>query len=108
MFSKRVNIFVPEFLFEELSKYKDIIHKRTQRPDVQEFFSRIMQVVKVVSHKEFSSSIKYSQQITPDPDDAAYLALAHHLRCPLWSEDKALRNQTSIQVLSTSQLLNLL
>ncbi|MEI6732208.1 MAG: PIN domain-containing protein, partial [archaeon] len=40
-----------------------------------------------------------------DIKDAMYLALALKLNCPIWSNDKLLKNQTQIKVYSTSELM---
>jgi predicted nucleic acid-binding protein len=45
---------------------------------------------------------------SPDPDDVAYFALALQLRCPLWSNDKRLKEQNEVHVLTTTELAALL
>jgi predicted nucleic acid-binding protein len=44
----------------------------------------------------------------PDPDDIDFTALALKLDCPLWSNDKELKQQTVVKVFSTSELISFL
>ena len=43
--------------------------------------------------------------ISPDADDTAYIALALHLNCPIWSNDKKLKKQDKVKVITTKELL---
>ncbi len=43
----------------------------------------------------------------PDENDIIYFALALKLKCCIWSNDKALKRQDRIMVLSTKELLGL-
>jgi predicted nucleic acid-binding protein len=54
---------------------------------------------------EFSKQTKKAKEICPDPDDTEYFALALQLNCPLWSNDKKLKNQQEIRVINTIELL---
>ena len=46
-----------------------------------------------------------AEEISPDPDDVAYIALALKLKCGIWSQDKALKEkQNKVQVYSTEDL----
>jgi len=60
---------------------------------------------KIIPIEEFRHQESMAKEISPDPDDVAYLALALHLGCPLWSNDKALKKQTKVKVYSTQELL---
>ena len=61
-----------------------------------------IEFIPVVEYKEF---LKEAELICPDPDDVEYFALALKLNCPIWSNDKALKEQSVIKVLSTSELI---
>lgn len=47
-------------------------------------------------------------KISPDLDDAVYFALAIKLNCPIWSNDKRLKQQNIVKVYSTHELARLL
>ncbi|MCK4435272.1 hypothetical protein KAU87_00515, partial [Candidatus Bathyarchaeota archaeon] len=57
--------------------------------------------------EEYSSFMKEALAI-PDPDDIDFPALALKLDCPLWSNDKELKQQTVVKVFSTSELISFL
>jgi predicted nucleic acid-binding protein len=46
-------------------------------------------------------------KIKIDPKDINYVALAYKLNCPLWTNDKKLKNLQCIKVLSTEDLLKI-
>ena len=48
-------------------------------------------------------------QISPDPDDVEYLAVALSLGCAIWSKDSDLKEkQSRVNVFSTSDLISFL
>jgi len=59
----------------------------------------------VIPKEEYATRLADAALISPDPDDVPYLALALTLGIPLWSNDKALKGQTNVKVLATSDLL---
>ena len=59
-----------------------------------------------IPYEEFRDFMKKAADITPDPKDTVYIALALKLKCRLWSNDKALKNQDLVSVYSTTELIN--
>ncbi|MEK6954273.1 MAG: PIN domain-containing protein [Candidatus Micrarchaeota archaeon] len=55
---------------------------------------------------EYSSLMHQAKSICPDPDDIQYFALALKLGCPIWSNDKALKEQNTVEVISTGELID--
>ena len=49
-----------------------------------------------------------AKEISPDPDDVPYLALALKLGCAIWSNDKELKKQSVVKVYNTQEILQLL
>ena len=47
---------------------------------------------------------KHKEEITPDLDDMVYFALALKLNCPIWSNDKKLKQQNKIKIYHTHEL----
>ena len=43
----------------------------------------------------------------PDPKDIVYFALAIHLRCSIWTNEKKLKEQEEIRVYHTHELIKL-
>ena len=85
-----LNLYSVEYLFSEFGKYKELILDKTER--TEDDFERFMQIVreriKVVPYSEYRSFMGFAQEISPDPKDVEYLALALRLRCAVWSNDK--------------------
>lgn len=38
------------------------------------------------------------RRVSPDIDDVLYLALALKLNCPVWSNDRKLKNQNAVRI----------
>ena len=69
--------------------------------------TNVLFIVEFIPLEEYSSFMKEALAI-PDPDDIDFTALALKLDCPLWSNDKELKQQTVVKVFSTSDLISLL
>ncbi len=75
-FNENLHLFTPEYIFTELEKHK----------------------------KELLNKTEKAEEITPDPDDMAYFALALKLNCAIWSNDKKLKPQDKVEVYNTHEL----
>lgn len=64
--------------------------------------------IKFIPFSEFEKFLPQAKEICPDPSDLEYLALALRFNCSLWSDDKLLKEQDSVKVFSTSDLLEIL
>lgn len=60
--------------------------------------------MKFAKEEEYSKFLPEGRKISPDPDDSDFFALALKLDCPIWSEDKKLKEQSRIRVLNTREL----
>ncbi|MFA5049671.1 MAG: PIN domain-containing protein [Candidatus Micrarchaeia archaeon] len=49
-----------------------------------------------------------SLEVSPDPSDWIFFAVAFYKKCALWSNDKKLKNQSKIKVFDTSDLILIL
>jgi predicted nucleic acid-binding protein len=107
LFSDRVNLFAPEFLFEEIQKHKKDVQDKTGLPEseLDTAISIIKSRIKLVPFSEFRNQIEKAKETCPDPDDNEYMALSIKLKCPLWSNDKRLKSQNEVKVINTSELL---
>ncbi len=56
----------------------------------------------------YAEFIPLALRITPDKDDADFVALSLKTNAPLWSNDKRLKEIKEITVLNTKDLLKLL
>lgn len=97
----------PEIIFEEFSKYyKEIITKtHRNKEDFISTLSYIKELIAIISNPIFYEFIDQAKEISPDPDDIIYFALALKLKCPIWSNDKKLKEQDKVKVYSTDDLI---
>lgn len=100
----------PSFIQHEFDKYeeeclkKSKLSKRDFIKRKNEIFSRIT-FIGTDSYKEF---IQEAIKCLIDEDDAPYLALALKVKAPIWSNDKDLKKQDKVTILSTEDLVNVL
>jgi predicted nucleic acid-binding protein len=106
-FNSTLELFAPQFLLEELSEHQEeLVGKTHLTPDA--YYTAVTAVLTkltLVSEEGFLSMVTQAKTICPDPDDITYFALALHLDCPVWSNDKALKRQDTVRVYSTHELL---
>lgn|SRR3989338_4790058 len=109
MLNENLHLFSPEFLLEEFFGHKSQILDKTKRSDreFQEIFDILKQVITIVPKEEFQNFISKAEEICPDPDDVPYFALALRLNCGLWSNERKLKEQDTIPVYSTEDLIKL-
>jgi len=104
-----LNLFTPQFILEEFEKYKQEILKKTKREEEEfiEIFNLFSKIINIVPEEDFIEYINEAEEITPDPNDVMYFALALKLGCSIWSNDKKLKIQDKIKVYSTEELNNM-
>jgi len=91
---RALEIYVPDFIFAELSKYQERIIKKTKVKEefasfVKDLFSEIVVIPKLaITQESYEKALLLCSDI--DPKDTAYLALSIELDIPLWSNDKKL------------------
>ena len=107
--SNGINLFAPEFLFEEFYKYKEEILKKTNRSleEFDEIFMILTNIITLIPEEEFGLFLEKARSISPDENDSVYFALALKLNCAIWSNDKKLKNQDRIRVYSTQDLIEI-
>ncbi len=91
---RSLDVYAPDFIFRELSKYQKRIIKKTRLEDeflffIKELFSEITVIPKLaISQKGYENALLLCNDI--DPKDTAFLALSIEFDIPLWSNDKKL------------------
>lgn len=98
----------PEYLIEELENNVDeILHKtELSKSMLIELFRQVIASAKVniVPSEEYDAEMQAAKEVSPDINDAPYFALALKLGCPIWSNDKKLKEQDRVTVYSTEEL----
>ena len=106
---QELDLFSPEFALDEINSHCDEILKKTgiSLEEFKRLRRELAILVEFIPLEEYSSFMKEALAI-PDPDDIDFTALALKRDCPLWSNDKELKQQTVVKVFSTSDLISLL
>lgn len=103
------DLYAPEFTFEEFKKHLPELQKKTGLPreELLQNFETLLQLaeIKLVPFEEFKHKREFAAKISPDIGDVAYVALALHLQCPLWTQDKQLKKQNKVKVITTKEML---
>jgi predicted nucleic acid-binding protein len=104
-----LELFIPEFLFEEIDEYRDIIMKKARIDDnVYEMTVReLRSMCNTVPLDDYSKLMVKAKHLSPDPDDIDYFALAIHLNGSIWSNDLNLKKQKEILILTTEDIRKL-
>ena len=109
IFEEDLHLFTPEFIFEEFTKYEELIREKTERDEGE--FERLMDIlkrrIKTICNEETEMYIKKAKEISLDEKDVDYIALALKLRCAIWSNDKELKKQKEVLVYSTEDLVKI-
>lgn len=102
-------LFAPEFSIIEFKKHFPELKDKTGLPteELDRLLDKLIDSagIMLVPFEDFKSKRTLAEEISPDTDDSAYFALALHLNCPIWSNDKALKKQEKVKIISTKELL---
>ena len=106
-FEERLDIHAPEYLFEEFAEHRDEIIRKAHRSEAE--FWEVMDILKsrisVVQVSEFGKHMEKAKEVSPDKDDAIYFAAAFAIDGAIWSNDRSLKGQKAVQVLSTAEIV---
>lgn len=107
--SIKCGFIAPEFIKSELAEHKEECLAKSRLSE-HEFEMRQKEVEESI---DFFESSKYedfldkASDLTSDPDDIDFLALALSAKASIWSNDPHLRQQSSVRVFTTDDLLKL-
>jgi len=109
-FRDDLDLYIPEIIFEEIDRNMDDIATRSKfsNEETDRFIEILKNRVTIVHEADFLKFRAEAKAICPDIKDLNYFALALHLKCPLWSNDKILKKQERIKVMNTAEILRML
>ena len=109
VFNDEIKLYSPEFIIEEFLKYEDEILEKTSRTkgDFVMTMHMLKDIISVVPQEEYSALIVQGKEISPDPNDVLYFALALKLNCAIWSNDTRLKKQDKVKVYSSSEVMKM-
>jgi predicted nucleic acid-binding protein len=105
-------LYTPHETVTELLKYTDEIciksniTKKEFNRIRKMLYSLITTIPQSLFRKEFDAATSFLSDSAKE--DAPFIGLALHLGIPLWSNDKTLKRQEKVTVISTSDLLRII
>ncbi len=110
LFNSNLYLYAPENLYFEITKHeREFMQrmgiKKKEFEDVLLVLGNSLEILPLVS---FEGRKKDALNLAPDRDDWPYFAVAMLKGCPVWSNDKRLKQQKKVKVLSTEELYKLL
>ncbi len=100
----------PDYAYVEILNHEKeyLIKSGLERPAFERAVEIILSRITPIPEEEYGGQAALARTISPDASDWPFFALALTKRCPLWSNDKALKGQDRVQVISTAELLEML
>ena len=102
-------LYAPKFILEEFFDKLIELSEKTEVDEItltkksQELIS--LSNIKIIPNEELQDYLEKAKQVSPDKDDVIYFALALKLNCSIWSNDKKLKEQNTINIYSTDELI---
>jgi len=116
---KNLHLYAPAYALTEINKYAHHIQKKTGLSALRfkKLRNELYEHVQFMPFDEYASYFLTAQEmgkgLTKEQyelflDDLDFIACAFAWGCPLWSNDKLLKEKTKIEVLTTAEVVLLL
>jgi predicted nucleic acid-binding protein len=107
LINQDLELISPEYALEEISRHSDeIIRKlKISLKEFEKIRKELAIMVEFIPSKEYSKYLKKALKFSPDKDDIDFFALALKYKISVWSNDKALKRQKVVNVISTEDLV---
>jgi len=108
-FSDKLQLLVPDWIFTEIGEHKDEILEKAgiSEEELALFINLLIIRVELTPAEDLREWLNKAKEISPDPDDAPYFALALKFNCGIWSNDAELKEQSVVSVLTTEDVKKL-
>jgi len=109
---KPIKLYAPPFILEELLRYTPLLSTKTHIPE-KDIMGLVLELlyaanIELINDKELTQVKTVAEKIAPDKNDSAYFAVALYKNCEIWSNDKPLKKQNRVIVITTKELLDIL
>lgn len=103
-------LICPDFALEELcnNRAKIIGFARITEPEFDEIFAELESSIVSFSEQSYQAFMSEAAKISPHNKDIPYFAISASANTPIWSDEDAFKNQSSVKVFTTKQLDKLL
>lgn len=103
------NLLFPDFVFEEIKNHKKEIVKKSGLSEIEldVLILRLLNYIRIIPKEIILPFKENAIEIVKDIDvyDAPFIASALAFKGIIWSDDKKLKNQNSVAVFSTKEML---
>ena len=109
LFLETLELVAPSLLFEEIENNKELILRKSKLSpeEIDRFIAILKEQIEVIPEHEFLAYREQAVEICPDNKDIMYFALALYFQCPIWSNEKQLKNQEYVKVYASHELIEL-
>ena len=112
LMSEELILITPEFALEEINDHLLELAEKAKADQTAlwqllvEFIQKAE--IKIYPAKEVQTKLKQALAVSPDPNDTMYFALALRENAAIWSNDKELKKQNKVKIVSTKELLGMI
>jgi len=105
--SSKLMLYAPEHIISESLEHKQEIISKSgiNKYEFSILITFLLSRINIVPEDEFRKFIRLALKLVSHPEDAPFIALSLSKNIPLWSDDKALKEQSSVKVFTTSELI---
>ena len=107
-----LKLYTTPFILEETYKYRKLLAKKTSldKNEIMELVLELMSAsnIEIIKEKELNKFKTEARRISPMENDSSYFTVALYKNCKIWSNDKLLKDQDIVDVITTKELLALL
>ncbi len=100
------------FILEETYKYRTLLARKAllDENDIMEVVLELISAsnIEIVKESELSKFKNKAEKVSPRENDAPYFAVALYKNCKIWSNDRLLKHQDAVEVVTTKELLGIL
>lgn len=107
-----VRLYTTPFILDEIYKYRKLLAIKVgiTEKEVVELVQDLISAsnIEIIKKEELDIFKEKSETISPSKNDAPYFAAALYKNCKIWSNDKPIKKQIEVDVISTKELLDLI
>ncbi len=104
----KITLYSPSYALDEIAKHKKEFVAKSGLRTFRQSKQRLLKAVLFIKPGEFRTELMEAAGKVSGPKDTIYIALAVKIGCPVWSNDKHLKEQKQTPVFTTKELLELL
>ena len=106
--SLNLQLFSPAHVLDELNNnIPDLVKYTKLSPkEVSSIIEELKELISVIPSSEYKEFKSRAKQLSPHKSDKdmPYFALALKLNCPIWSNEPAFKEQSSVKIFNTEEL----